>query len=83
MNSPLLNLCSAPSNTDLIVHQILEENIPVLWQHGVLPGERIKIISKNAFQPILVEVRNVLIAMDRLYAKNIVVEKHFDLKNLE
>ena len=75
MNNPYLLLKNAPLNQLLEVKNIMNCDQHGLLQHGITPGEKLRIISNYAFQPMLIEVRNAFIALDNVYAVNILVEK--------
>lgn len=66
-------LLNAPVNKDLEIKEVLSGN-NLLMQHGITPGEKIKIISKYSLQPLLLEVRDSFIALDHHYAHGILVE---------
>ncbi len=77
MNTSVVSLTNAPSEVQLTISIVSDENVHVLGQHGIIAGEKIKILSKSSFQPLLLEVRNSLIAIDVFYAKNVFVQNNF------
>lgn len=79
MCSDIIRLSSAPKNTELLVTEIITKD-NVLLQHGIFPGESLKILSKHSMQPFLIEVRNSLIALDNVYANDIVVQNKQNTK---
>lgn len=74
MSLGYLLLKNAPLNTVLEVKNVINCDNHLLLQHGIIPGEKLRIISNYSLQPMLIEVRNAFIALDNVYAISILVE---------
>ncbi len=66
-------LCDAPRNTAVFVKEVNDEN-NYLMQHGITPGESLRVLSNYSTQPMLIKIRNSYIALDAFYTKYITVE---------
>lgn len=66
-------LSEAPKNVIMKIKEIMDMN-SLLMQHGITPGENLRVITNYSTQPMLIEVRNCFIALDHYYAKKILVE---------
>jgi Fe2+ transport system protein FeoA len=67
-------LSNTPSNTLVIITEVSNNKNSHLLQHGITPGQNIRVISNYPSQPMLIEVRNTYLALDAFYTNHIKVE---------
>jgi Fe2+ transport system protein FeoA len=71
-----MNITQCEINDEITITKILAtQDDPTLSQHGLVEGEKIKILQNSSMAPILLQVRECRIAIHRSKASNIEVTK--------
>lgn len=66
-------LSEAPRNASVLIKEVNDKN-NYLMQHGLTPGESLRVLSNYPTQPMLIHIRNGYMAIDSFYAQYITVE---------